>query len=120
MNRTVITMFNLPQNVLRIIYQFDFMKSEYDAVLDQMLKQETALDVVLDQLQLKYDHGFWWLYGGYHVTPSRRFNVQFTTEDEYDNTFNVQKNKIILLQDLMYNDPIAVSIRRRRGITYVT
>lgn len=112
-------LFNLPRNILRMIFQFGFMKLEYDAVLDQMLKQETSLDVVLDQLQLKYDHGFWWLYG-VHVTPSRRFNVRFTTEDEYDDTFDVQNNKNILLDDLMYNDPIAVSIRRRRGIVNVT
>ena len=113
-------LFHLPQKILKIIYQFGFMNSEYDAVLDQMLKQETALDVVLDQLQLKYDHGFWWLYGVHHVTASRRFNVRFTTEDEYDDTLDVQKRKVILLQDLMYSDPIAVSIRRRRGMVYVT
>lgn len=113
-------MFHLPWEILRIIYQFGFMNSEYDAVLNQMLKQETVLDVVLEQLQLKYDNGLWWLYGCHHVTPSRRFNVRFTTEDEYDDTFDVHKNKILLLEDLMYSDPIVVSIRRRRGMIYVT
>ena len=98
----ILTVF--PPEIIRIIYQFSFMNSEYETVLDQMLKQETRFDVVLDQLRLKYDDGFWWRYGCEHVTHSRRFNVRFTTEDEYgDYTYNVQKNMNLLLQDLLYS-----------------